>query len=196
MEVRTKTCLISVVSALLVLNLALPASGQPEKKRVAYTILLRALDYYDDGRIVETYTETRYVSANGDWRSSKKFHGGPVKETVGIVGRGVFSVDKQAKKLRFHVPYSTNYAAEMASGPRAGKLVKFLGYDAYVVRIPRGANAMFVARAPALNGDVVQIMTRETGFTRIIEPVRIVIGQPSGMTLSYDDFAVEYPKKN
>jgi hypothetical protein len=86
-------------------------------------MLLRALDYYDDGRIVETYTETRYVSGNGDWRSVKQFHGGPVKESVGIVGRGVFAVEKKEKKLRFRLPYSTNYVAEMVSGSRAGKLV-------------------------------------------------------------------------
>lgn len=190
-----KKCFIALLSAVLLLNLIAAGNGQ-EKKRTAYTIVLRALDYYDDGRIVETYTETRYVSGNGDWRSVKQFYGGPVEEAVGIVGRGVFSVDKKAKKLRFRVPYSTSYVAEMASGPRAARVVKLLGYDAYVVRIPRGANTMFVARAPALNGDVIQIMTRETGFTRIIEPVHIGIGQPSGMTLSYDDFAVEYLKRN
>ena len=119
-----------------------------------------------------------------------------MQETVGIVGRGIFSVDKKAKKLRFHVPYATNYVAETASRSRSARVVKLLGYDAYVMRIPRGGNTMFVARAPGLNGDVIQIMTREAGFTRIVDPVRIEIGQPSGMTLHYEDFAFEYPKKN
>ena len=191
-----KNCLVSLLSGLLLLNLGTTLNGQQAKKRIAYTIVLKALDYYDDGRIVETYKETRYVSANGDWRSVKQFYRGFVQETVGIVGRGVFSVDKKAKKLRFHVPYSTNYVGEAVSRSRSAREVKLLGYDAYVKRIPRGGNTMFVTRAPGLNGDVIQIMTREAGFTRIVEPVSIEIGQPSGMTRYYDNFAVEYPKKN
>lgn len=185
--------LIFVVSLLLVLSVGAEASGQG-KKRVAYTLRLRAVDYYDDGRVIETYTETRYVSANGDWKSVKQYYGGFVQESVGMVGKGVFSIDSKAKKLQFRVPYPSNDVPATETRSRAKKVVKRLGYDAYVIRIQQGGNAMFVTRAPALNGEVIEIMTRQAGFTRIVEPVSIAIGQPSGMMGSYDNFAVEYPK--
>jgi hypothetical protein len=184
---------VLLVAVLLVLSVAGAANGQGNK-RVAYTLRLRAVDYYDDGRVIETYNETRYVSANGDWKSVKQYHGGFVQESVGMVGRGVFLVDSKAKKLRFRAPYPSNSIPDAETRSRSNKVVKRLGYEAYVIRIPRGGNTMFITRAPALNGDVIEIMTRQAGFTRVVEPVSITIGQPPGMMLSYDNFAVEHPK--
>jgi hypothetical protein len=160
------------------------------KSHTPYTIELRALDYFDDGRIVETYKETRYVSATGDWRAVKRYHGGVVHETIGIVGRGVFLVDRKGQKLRYLSPYPEKSPAEVSAGLRRSKQTTLLGYETHVKRIQHGDGVMFVGRASALNGDVVHILTRFPGFSRIVEPVNISRGQPRAAALEYPSYEV------
>lgn len=111
-------------------------------------------------------------------------------ETVGIVGRGVFLVDRRAQKLRYQLPYP---AGDFTQGlpMRQAKKTKLLGYETFVRRVRDGDTVMFVARAPALNGDVVQIIRRFNGFNRVLEPLNIYPGQPRAAALDFPNYEVQ-----
>ena len=186
-----------LVSALLLLYPIIAILGQNQPKaHTPYVLQTKATDYYDDGRVVEAYKETRYVYSNGNWRSIRRFQNGFVEERIGVVGRGVFSVDKMAKKLWLRTPYPTNAVApdlsERASRSR-GRKIKVLGYSAIVMRIRQGDRTTLMARAPTLNGEIIGSVERGSGFSRVVEALSITPGQPREQPSFYEDYRVDNP---
>lgn len=69
--------------------LIIRTQGRNNKKFVPYTIMLKATDYYDDGRVVDIYKELRFVDSRGNWRSLLTYTNGQTIETVGKKVKGL-----------------------------------------------------------------------------------------------------------
>lgn len=83
------------------------AAVNKAQKRVAYTITWKAEDHFDDGRVVDVYTETRYIASSGEWHSLRQMTNGVTLETFAEPGRGIFVVDHAAKKTRIQLVSAT-----------------------------------------------------------------------------------------
>jgi hypothetical protein len=167
------------------------------RKKLAYTINFKATDYYEDGRTVESYSESRYVSSKGKWRSLRVFPDGHQMEQVAEIGRGVFTLDHQAKKMFFLSPYSPDVIDPLSyrKSPDFIREEYVAGYLTYVLRQNNGDTSIDFYRAPEFNGEILKITIRRPEIpTKIIEPVSIALGEPSPETLKYTEYPVDYSR--
>lgn len=170
----------------------LAAKSHKPQKHVPFTITFRAEDRFDDGRVVQAFTETRYVSSTGDWRSLRQLPSGAVIERVGIAGRGVYTIDAQAQKMWFNSPYSDTFpkAGERRRGNNYLRTETVMGYAADVVKLEGAGKSFEIFQATKLSGFVVKQVERGQGLTRIIEPTSIIVGEPDNQFLKF----TEYPE--
>jgi hypothetical protein len=166
------------------------AAVNTAQKRVAYTITWRAQDHYDDGRVVEAYTETRYVASSGEWRGLRQMANGVSLETFAEPEKGVFVVDHAVKKIWHASPYTvkTPEAGKRYRGKDYVRSELILGYDTDVIKAERAGKKFEFYQAPGLNGDTIKQTERAANFTRIIEPVSITVGEPSSAQMAHADY--------
>lgn len=172
------------------------------EKRPAYTVVWQATDYHSDGKVELDYTETRYVSSTGNWRSKRRYSDGKSDETFGEVGRGVFVYGGQ--KLHFLSDYGAPRPvlseAQLRMSPNYLRTDKILGYDAIVVSSgnrPRTCSEFY--KVPALGGEVLKTVMchNEQGDKTVLEPISLVLGEPDASLLKFPaDLPVDYEHFN
>lgn len=153
-------------------------------KRIAYTVVLQATDYNSDGAGTVSYTETRYVASNGNWRAVRQHTDGRSEEIFGEVGRGVFA--RRGRKLDFLSEYKSQRSASSAERLRASqgylRTETVLGFSVIVSRAGNATdNSVEFHSAPDLNGDIIKIVARDPESHRLIhvtEPLGITLGEP------------------
>ncbi|HKS29181.1 MAG TPA: hypothetical protein VJS44_15240 [Pyrinomonadaceae bacterium] len=183
--------LIGILACSAVAILA-AVKNQKSQKHVPFTITFRAEDRFDDGRVVQAFTETRYVSSSGDWRSLRQLSSGAVIERVGIAGRGVYTIDSQAQKMWFNSPYSDTFpkAGERRRNSNYLRTETILGYAADVIKLEAPGKSFELFQARELSGFIVKQVERGQGVVRVIEPTSIIAGEPDKQSLNF----TEYPE--
>lgn len=183
--------IIGILACSAVAILAAVKSQKPQR-HVPFTITFRAEDRYDDGRVVQAFTETRYVSSAGDWRSLRQLSSGAVIERVGIAGRGIYTIDAQAQKMWFNSPYSDTFpkAGERRRGSNYVRTETVLGYKADVVKLEAAGKSFEIFQAPQLSGLIIKQVERGQGYVRVIEATSIAAGEPDNQLLKF----TEYPE--
>ncbi|MGI9105828.1 MAG: hypothetical protein ACR2G4_06230 [Pyrinomonadaceae bacterium] len=194
---KKKSVLLSLLAAATVIGIMTKTviTQSQREKRPAYTIMWQATDYNTSGESVPVYTETRYVSSNGNWRNVKQYTDGQTIETFGEVGRGVFS--KKGRKLDFLSGYAKAKPILKAEGflnsPNYLRTETVMGQTAIVVKTkndPDGRVEIFVS--PILNGDTIKMIFHGE-ITTVVEPISLTFGEPDPAFLHFSkDFPVDY----
>ena len=159
-------------------------------KEVAYTISWKGIFHYPEGREQDFYTEKRFVSANGDWRSVRQYEDGHVRELLADA-RGVFSIHPEEEKMYFVSGRLRNplepEAYQLSSDIREETV---LGYLTYVTTQSQGNVVVERYHAPALNGDVIKHIYREGEFIRTLEPIEILRGEPAPESFAHEEYPI------
>lgn len=159
-----------------------------QETRPGYTIVWQATDYHSDGKAVLDYTETRYVSATGNWRAVRQYVDVRGKEEMfGEIGRGVFLNRRQ--KLHYISQYTAPSPLLSRESLRSSvdylRTDNVLGYEAIVVSSgnrPRTGSEFY--RVPALGGLTIKtVMNDQNGNKTVIEPISLVLGEPDASLL-------------
>lgn len=171
--------------------------GAKENALPAYTIVWQVTDYDARGNGTPVYTETRYVSSSGKWRSIKEYSDGKREEVFAEVGRGVFA--KRDQKLHFlsgYAPLPLRNAAGFMKSPNYLRTETVLGQLTVVVKPVNDFDGNFeIFFAPSLNGEIKTISRGEV--TTVKEPVSLTFGQPDPTLLkTADDLPVDYNHYN
>jgi hypothetical protein len=192
--VKTHKKVWLVIGILACSTAAIFAAGvrrtQKPQKHFPFTIAFKAKDHYDDGRVVEAFTETRYISSTGDWRSIRQLPSGAVIERVGLAGRGIYTVDAQAQKMWFNSPYSGTFP-KLGERQRSANYLRtetVLGYVADVVKLEVAGKSFELYQAPDLSGFVIKQIEHQPGLTRVIEPTSITAGEPDAQSLTFNEY--------
>lgn len=181
----SKRKLVLLVLVIMVSGAALwwviRTQGSNNKKFAPYIIMLRATDYYDDGRIVEVYKEVRFVDSRGNWRSLLTYANGQTIETVGEEGRGTFTIDPKDRSKQFknqHTGHVDNLQ-NLKKSKQYQRTALILGNATYLMKVrgPDGSDLYFY-HAVDLNGDIIMSSYRGDGFRRVVEPVSVWRGEP------------------
>ncbi len=153
-------------------------SGAKENTKTAYTIVWQVTDYDAKGNGTLVYTETRYVSSSGKWRSVRDYPDGKSEETVAEVGRGVFA--KREEKLHYlsgYSPLPLRNAEGFVKSPNYLRTETVLGQLAVVVKPANESDGRFeIFFAPSLNGEIKTVSYGQV--TTVKEPVSLTFGQP------------------
>src|SRR5947208_7021961 len=96
---------ISLVSIVVAVVCCVTFGLGKNQRLVPYTIVLKATDFDQRGIGQEAFSEIKYVSSRGNWRSVKSFRSGFTLEQYARVGRGIFTIDNNQKKMYFQAPY-------------------------------------------------------------------------------------------
>lgn len=171
-------------------------------RRVGYTIVFQTTGYDLQGNFRPVEMETRYVSAQRNFRGVKhEFIHGAEKVWFGETGRGEFLVKPNEKQLDYVSQFEPDVRTmeKLRTSKDFNRIEKVAGYDAAVMRmhhegLPENSYDD-IYYAPALNGDFVKIVRMNEGhLERIIEPIMIVKGEPDPANLAHEEYPVDTTK--
>jgi hypothetical protein len=157
---------------------ALVALAQKPKRVVPYTVTWQMTEYYRDGRVVQTYTETRSNYSDGNWRSVVRFPNGRAVERVAEAGGGVFGIDPKTGERRYQTPFPERLAGDAKRHPKWARTEQVAGYDVEVLRFEQDGKSHELYHAPALNNDIIKTVYRDQDVTRVLEPISVKKGEP------------------
>lgn len=185
--------LLLCCSVLVTLGVKVVMSGRAPLQ-VPYTIVWKVTTTDANGNTEYDYTETRYVSSNGNWHTIKQFPDGQTQEGFAEVGRGVFAINPQQQKMFFLSGHDVSKldVETLRQSPKFTRVETILGYSAYVSRQAQENTSLEVYRAPALNGDQIKHVFNNGSATVVFEPISITPGEPPADKLRHQ----EYPMDN
>lgn len=185
---------LGVVIAITVLSRGAheTANAGPPPDRVGYTINSRATVRSTDGKTIEAFTQTRYVSADDAWRNVKTFPNGSTQESFANKGQGVFLVDDDDEKalIRIGSYHRSPNAESLRHSPKYLRTEQVLGYESYVLSEEGPGITGEIYYAPALNSDVIKQVVTKPGSTMTLEPVSISVGEPAAENLRHKSYPV------
>ena len=154
-----------------------------ENRHPAYTIVWQSTAYDATGQATPMYTETRYVSSNGNWHSVRQYADGRTEESFAEVGRGVFV--KQGDKLHFlsnHMLPPKRVLEGYLKSPDYLRTETVMGQVAAVIKTNNDPDGRFeIFMAPSLNGEIKHIDHGD--ITIVKEPVSLIFGEPDASLL-------------
>ena len=160
-----------------------------------YTIILRAVDKFDDGRINEVYTETRFVAGKDYWKSIKRFPNGKIVESFCDL-RGIFVIDQENRKLFFQgSPVLKLLKTDKPTHQNPLRTDNLLSYNVVIDEFQQENIDVKLYRAPTLNHALIKEIVHRKGVTRVVEPLSIVVGKPDPQLLKHDDYPVRIDEK-
>jgi hypothetical protein len=168
--------------------------GRKALRHTPYTITWRVTTIDGAGKLLDEYTETRYVSASGNWHTVKQFADGSVEEGFAEVGRGVFALQPKQQKMYFLSEYEVASVSPtgLQQSAQYQHTEKLLGYKVYVSAMTKAADSsMEIYRAPDLNGDMLKYVMHDGASVRTLEPVKITLSEPTAAELKHEEFPVD-----
>lgn len=196
------TVVLALVLGVLVLMLVRRRAAQTAaaSHRIGYTIVWQTTGYDLEGKFRPIELETRYVSAQGNFRSVKhSLVNGMEKVWFGEVGRGEFFVKPKEKQLDYVSPLGRPIWRTMETlkaSSKFNRIEQVAGYEAAVMRLhvdgePEDTYSD-VYYAPGLNGELIEIVGMDEGKpASITEPIAIVKGEPDPNNLKHDEYPVD-----
>ena len=168
-----------------------------------FTMISRQVHTPTDGAPVLLADKERYQKSDGSWRLITTYYNpdGTIRKvdnSFGQLGRGVFQVNEKARLLNLISPVSPQAhvvsASDMRKDPNFIREDFVLGYKTFVSRQPGEDGAYAEAhRAPALQGMPIKIIFSSEAGTTVIEPTKIVLGEPSETVFTaMPDYQVNY----
>jgi len=147
-------------------------------ERPAYTITWQVTEYDAKGEATPLYTETRYVSSNGNWRGVRQYPNSKVEESFAEVGEGVFV--KRGEKMDFlsnhRLPPARTVEGFLKS-PDYLRTETVLGHTALVLKPANEHEGRFeLFYAPVLDSEIKTI--HRGARTTVQEPISLTFGEP------------------
>lgn len=169
------------------------AMSRRAPRQVPYTIVWRVTTTDADGNTEYDYTETRYVSSNGNWHTIKQFPDGHTEEGFAEVGRGVFALSPGRQKMDFLSEHDVSKVDEemLRQSPHFVQTQTILGYTAYVSKQAQEGTALESYRVPALNGAQVKHVFNNGSATVVFEPISIALGEPPADKMKHREYPVD-----
>jgi hypothetical protein len=167
------------VTTLAVAALAVQTREPKPHKFVPYTITWRMTEQYADGRVVQTYTETRSTSADGTWHSVILFPDGQSIERVAEAG-GIFGVDRRTGERRLQGQSSERLRGDARGHKNRVRSERVLDQEVEVLRFEQDGKSHELYHARRLNNDIIKTVYRDKDVTRVLEPISIIPGEPEG----------------
>lgn len=163
------------------------------ENRPAYTIVWQETTYEPSGAAIPESVETKYVSANGNAYSLRRYADGKTEEMFWIVGKGVFL--KRGTKLHFLSDWHAQplrTAEMMKNNNRYVRSENVLGLPTVVISAQKdveGHDEFFFA--PALNSEIKMVMHGPK--TIVKEPVSLVFGEPDPKLFKFpEELKIDY----
>jgi hypothetical protein len=168
----------------------------------AFTMRSVVTDYEPDGTEVVA-EETRYAASDGSYRLVTREGGRLVRDSGFAQGRGFFKIDHgrrelirsgQAGPLR---PAEVTSAEALRSDPNFNRVEEVLRRTAYVIRFVSevtGGVSSELYLVPELGNAPIKVVifdSRTGRVTHKVEPVSVVLGEPSPADVKVPD----YPEK-
>lgn len=188
-----KILLLLLCCSVLVTLYVKVAMSRRAPRQVPYTIVWRVTTTDANGNAEEEYTETRYVSSNGNWHTIKQFPDGQTQEGFAEVGRGVFAISPKHQKMFFLSGHDLS-KVDAESLRRSSNFVRtetILGYTAYVSKQVREGTTLEVYRVLELNGAQVKHIFTNGSSTLVFEPVSITPGEPAADKLKHKEYPMD-----
>ena len=167
------------------------AKVRPVQNPQGFTLVVKVVDYPADGSPPRISTiKVRNHKANGDWRLENIYPNGRVDVGFGQMGRGVYHVNEQNKKLDYLSGASPRDVTEtkLRSLPGFAGEETFLGYKVFHYRnvSEETGEVMDTYVCPALQGYPVKtVSTFRNGAKNIMEVVQVIPGEPSFTVADY-----------
>ncbi len=148
-------------------------------------------------------TIVRYQKASGDWKEVKTIYNpdGSVRGTttnVAQAGRGVFQIDDAKRVLVFisAMPQAVRPITEetLRKDPHFTRTESVSGYLTYVLHFPDSTGSGYSDSyvAPSLQGLPIKMVDADSQATSVIEPLKIEMGEPQGVSFAFPDYPVSY----
>jgi hypothetical protein len=162
----------------MVAAFAIQAQQPKPAKFVPYTIRWQMTEYYTDGRVVQTYTETRTTTPDGNWHSVIHFPNGTTIERIAEAGSGVFGVDRRTGERRLQGQFPDRLRGDAQGHKNHVRSERVLDQEVEVLRFEQDGKSHELYHARHLNNDIIKTVYRDKDVTRVLEPVSIVLGEP------------------
>lgn len=167
------------------------AKVRPVENPQGFTLVVKVVDYPADGSAPRiSAMKVRNHKANGDWRLQNIYPNGRVDVGFGQMGRGVFHVDEQNKRLEYLSGASPRDLADTKLRSLPGFVAEetFLGYKVFHYRTvsEETGEVTDTYASPALQGYPIKIVsTFRNGAKNIMEVVQVIPGEPSFTVAEY-----------
>lgn len=194
--------ILGLTTALLAYTLNRPYKPEP---RVGFTMVSEQTVTPSDGTPPQPgFKKVRHQRADGSWNQVSRYaspDGKFAKEDVatGVVGRGVFEVDKKRRVLHFLSalsPDSVGLTTDLRKDEHYVRDESVLGYETRVLRFPNDDGSGYTERyyAPALQGVALKSVSVGEGGTSVTEAVQVQLGEPAESEFALPDWPVEYDR--
>lgn len=195
---KLRIAALSVFTAgVVTFSLALYSKAKPKQSVQGFTLYSTMTTTPKDGQPVKTGTRVRYQRSDGTFKQVTTYYNpdGAVRKTDVLFGEpnhGVFAVDEKAKTTEFisGLKPSSIIISEDDLLKNHHNIVRedsILGYRVMVARLNDDGNGSYLElyHAPALMGFQIKTVDVNTaGYKLVIEPTKIVLGDPSNADLS------------
>jgi hypothetical protein len=190
---------LAVMLCALGVTLVRRQASRTVSRPIGYTIVFQTTGYDLEGNFRPVEMETRYVSAQGNFRGVKhEFIHGREKVWFGETGRGQFLVKPNEKQLDYVSQFEPTVRTMeiLRTSKDFNRIEKVAGYDAAVMRmyhpgLPENSYDD-IYYAPALNGDLIKLVSmREGQLHLLVEPIAIVKGEPDPANLAHEEYPVD-----
>ncbi len=167
------------------------AKVRPVQNTQGFSLVIKVVDYPADGSAPRISTlKVRNHKANGDWRLENIYPNGRVDVGFGQMGRGIFHVDEQNKRLEYLSGATPRATAETKLRSLPGFVAEetFLGYKVFHYRTVTEETGEVTDTyvCPALQGYPVRVVsTSRHGAKNITEVVQVIPGEPSFTVADY-----------
>jgi hypothetical protein len=188
-----KTLLLLLCAGVVAMLSVKVAMSVRAPRHAPYTIVWRVTTTDASGNTEYNYTETRYVSSNGNWHTIKQFPNNRVEEGFAEIGRGVFAIRPDQRKMFFLSGHDISVADAETLRQSQGfaRTETILGYTAYVSRQAQENSSLEVYRAPALGSNMIKQVFHNGSSTLVFEPISIDVGEPPADKLRHQEYPVD-----
>lgn len=194
--------LLGLTTAMLAYTLNRPYKPEP---LVGFTLVSKQTSTPSDGSPPRTgFTKVRHQRSDGSWHQENRYSspdGKFAKEEVaiGLVGNGVYEVDRKNRLLHYLSPMSpeaVGITADLRKDEHYVRDETVLGYETRVLRFPNDDGSGYTERfyAPALQGVALKTISVAEGGTSVTEAAEIKLGEPARSEFSLPDWPVRYDR--
>jgi hypothetical protein len=163
------------VTALAVAALAVQTRKGKPVKFVPYTVTWQMTEYYADGRVVQSYTETRTTSRDGDWHSVIRFPNGKSVERIAEAVGGTFIVDPKTGERRPEGQFPERLRGDARGHRNCVRSERVLDQEVDILRFEKDGKSHELYHARRLNNDIIKTVYRDKDVTRVLEPMSIIL---------------------
>lgn len=136
------------------------------------------------------FTEARFYSTSGRWRTVQTQQNNDRVERFGKFGEGEFEVDEKNKRLlRRSSRRQADFPGSVGASRRIGS-DRILGFETEIFEYAGDGVTILLYRAPELNGGLLKFVRKTERNTFVLEATRVFKGEPEPELLESPSYPV------